>query len=60
MHPALAVQVRDRLEVASGQMEEAVGEPMAPVPDVYMVGNRVTLDTLSQATLVNLGWQGGY
>lgn len=41
-------------------MEEAVGEPMAPVPDVYMVGNRVTLDTLSQATLVNLGWQGGY
>ncbi len=41
-------------------MEEATGEPMGPVPDVYMVGNRVTLDTLSQATLVNLGWQGGY
>jgi hypothetical protein len=60
VHPALAVDVQARLELASTQMEEAVGEPVGPVPDVYMVGNRVSLDILSQATLVNLGWQGGY
>ena len=60
VHPALAVDVQARLEVASAQMEEAVGESVGPVPDLYMVGNRVSLDILSQATLVNLGWQGGY
>ena len=60
VHPALAVDVQARLELASAQMEEAVGEPVGPVPDLYMVGNRISLDILSQATLVNLGWQGGY
>jgi hypothetical protein len=60
VHPALAVAVQARLALASAQMEEAVGEPLAPVPDLYMVGNRVTLDILSQATLVDLGWEGGY
>ena len=60
VHPALAVYVQARLKSASTQMEEVVGEPLDPVPDVYMVGNRVSLDILSQATLVNLGWQGGY
>ena len=60
VHPALAVDVQTRLALASAQMEEAVGEPLSPVPDVYMVGNRRTLDILSQATLVKLGWQGGY
>jgi hypothetical protein len=60
VHPALAVAVQDRLASASAQMEEVVGAPLAPVPDLYMVGNRVTLDTLSQATLVDLGWERGY
>ena len=60
VHPALAVAVQDRLALASAQMEAAVGEPLAPVPDLYMVGSRVTLDNLSQATLVTLGWEGGY
>ena len=60
VHPALAVDVQDRLALASAQIEEVIGEPLGPVPDVYMVGNRVTLDILSQATLVDLGWEGGY
>ncbi len=60
VHPALAVDVQTRLALASARMEEVVGEPLGPVPDVYMVGNRVSLDLLSQATLVKLGWAGGY
>ena len=60
VHPALAVDVQARLALASAQMAEVVGKPPGPAPDLYMVGNRVTLDILSQATLVELGWQGGY
>ena len=59
VHPALAADVQTRLALASAQMEDVIGEPLGPVPDVYMVGNRVTLDILSQATLMDLGWEGG-
>ncbi|HIM37346.1 MAG TPA: hypothetical protein EYM38_04890 [Dehalococcoidia bacterium] len=60
VNAAIAADMQTRLALASAQMEEAVGEPLGPVPDVYMVGSRVNLDILSQATLVDLGWEAGY
>ena len=61
VHEALAVDVQARLELASSQVEEVIGVPLGPVPDVYLVGDGKNLDLLSRATLVNLsGWEGGY
>ena len=61
VHEALAVDVQARLELASSQVEEVIGVPLGPVPDVYLVGDWKNLDLLSRATLVNLsGWEGGY
>lgn len=60
VHVALAVDVQARLELASSQVEEVIGVPLGPVPDVYLVGDQKNLDLLSRATLVNIGWEGGY
>ena len=61
VHVALAVDVQARLELASSQVEEVIGVPLSPVPDVYLVGDGKNLDLLSRATLVDLsGWEGGY
>ena len=61
VHVALAVDVQARLELASSQVEEVIGVPLSPVPDVYLVGDGKRLDLLSRAPLVDLsGWEGGY
>ena len=60
VHTALATDVQSRLALASAQMEQTIGIPLGPVPDVYLVGGHATLDLLSRATLVNIGWEGGY
>ena len=57
---ALATDIQARLALASVEMEQAIGIPLGPVPDVYLVGGQATLDLLSRATLVNIGWEGGY
>ena len=58
---ALAVDVQDRLKMASSQVQEVLGVPLDPVPDVYLVRDGENLDLLSRATLVDLsGWEGGY
>ena len=60
VHVALAVDVQARLELASSQVEEVIGVPLGPLIDVYLVGDQKNLDLLSRATLVNIGWEGGY
>ena len=60
VHVALAVDVQARLELASSQVEEVIGVPLGSLPDVYLVGDQKNLDLLSRATLVNIGWEGGY
>ena len=60
VHVALAVDVQARLELASSQVEEVIGVPLGPLTDVYLVGDQKNLDLLSRATLVNIGWEGGY
>ena len=60
VHVALALDVQARLELASSQVEEVIGVPLGSLPDVYLVGDQKNLDLLSRATLVNIGWEGGY
>ncbi len=60
VHVALALDVQARLELASSQVEEVIGVPLDSLPDVYLVGDQKNLDLLSRATLVNIGWEGGY
>ena len=57
---AIATDVQARLTLASAQMEQILDIGLGAVPDVYLVGGQATLDLLSRATLVDIGWEGGY
>ena len=57
---AIAIDVQARLTLASAQMKQIIGVDLGTVPDIYLVGGQATLDLLSRATLVDIGWEGGY